>query len=79
MWDIVALAALILCCVAGLGLAVVRLPGTWVILLAGAGYGWWSHWERVGLWTVGVLAGLTLLGEAIELVMSIWAARRAGS
>ena len=79
MWDIVALAALILCCVAGLGLAVVRLPGTWVILLAGAGYGWWSHWERVSLWTVGVLAGLTLLGEAVELVMSIWAARRAGA
>lgn len=79
MWDIAALTALILCCVAGLGLAVVRLPGTWVILLAAAGYGWWSQWERVGLWTVGVLAGLALLGEAIELVMSIWAARRAGA
>ncbi len=79
MWDIVALAALILCCVAGLVLAVVRLPGTWVILLAAAGYGWWSHWERVGLWTVGALAGFALLGEAVEFVMSIWAARRAGA
>lgn len=79
MWDIVALVILILCCVAGLGLAVVRLPGTWVILLAGAGYGWWNHWQRVSLWTIGALVGLTLLGEAIELVMSIWAARRAGA
>ncbi len=79
MGDVVALAVLILCCLAGLGLAVVRLPGTWMILAAAVGYGWWGQWQLVGLWTISILAGIALIGEAVELLLSVLAARRVGA
>ena len=79
MWDIVIIVALTLCCVLALIMTAVRLPGTWLIVIGALGYGWWDHWQRVGLITVAVLVGIALVGEAVELLASVLTARKAGA
>ncbi|MHC4698299.1 MAG: DUF456 domain-containing protein [Planctomycetota bacterium] len=79
MWDVFATVGLILCCLAGVVITAVRLPGTWLIVAAALAYGWWDHWARVSLVLVGVLAGIALMGEVIELLTSVLTARKAGA
>ncbi len=82
MWeilgDIVSVVPWILGCTLGIVLTAVRLPGTWLIVAVAVFYGWWTEWVQVGLIFILVLAGIALLGEAIELGTSMLTARRAG-
>ena len=73
------IAALSVSCVVGVLLTALRLPGAWWIVVTAVGYGWWSDWQRVGLIFVGLLAGIALIGEAIELFSSVLIARKAGA
>lgn len=79
MWDIVAIVALCLCCLLGIVLTAVRLPGTWLVVVAALAYGWWSDWQHVGLILVAVLAGIALIGEATEFALSAFTAKKAGA
>lgn len=66
-------------CLLGVLLTAVRLPGTWLLLVTAVVYGWWTGWERVGTATVLILAGVALVGEAVEIFASVVTARRAGA
>lgn len=76
--GVVCLSGLILLCVAGVMLAALQLPGTWVIVVATAGYAWLVGWGGFGVKLTGALIGLALLGELIEFAMGGILARRSG-
>ncbi len=78
MTDIAAIVVLILLCLTGVVITVVRLPGTFLILLAAIGYSWWHEWERITLVWLLVLGGIALLGEVVDLLASLVTTRRAG-
>ncbi len=79
MWEaIITIAAMILCCL-GVLLTAVRLPGTWLIAVVAIAYGWWAEWQPVGVVIVAVLLGLALIGEAAELLTSVFTAKKAGA
>lgn len=79
MADMLANVALVMGCLLGLALTALRLPGTWLIVACGLAYGWWADWERVSAVLVAVLAGIALIGEALELLMTVVIARRGGA
>ncbi len=79
MTDWMVLIGLWLACAAGIVLAMFRLPGTWLILAAAAGYAWYTQGHEISWFTVGVLAGLAVVGEIVELCASLWTARRGGA
>lgn len=79
MWEIITVVALVVCCLLGVVMTAVRLPGTWLIVMAALGYGWWAKWESVGPVTIAVLAGIALVGEITDLAMSAVTARKAGA
>ena len=64
---------------AGVLLTFLRLPGTWLIVAVGAGYGWLTDWQRISVGWVGLLAGIAILGELVELLASALIARGAGA
>jgi len=68
-----------LVCLVGVLCTVVRLPGTWLIVAAAAGYGWFTDWSHIGITFVAILAGVAAVGEVIELAMSAVTARKAGA
>lgn len=69
---------LILICVAGVLLTGLQLPGTWLIVVSSAGYGWLAGWGRFGVKLVALLLVLAFLGELIEFAMGGIVARRSG-
>ena len=79
MWEVATVIALSLICLSAVAMTALRLPGTWVIVVAALGYGWWANWERVGLWIILTLTGLALVAEVIEWLTTGIAARRAGA
>ncbi len=79
MWDIIAIVVVILCCLVGVVITAIRLPGTWLIVVTALAYGLWDDWTRVSPLLVGVLTGIALTGEAIELLTSVFTARKAGA
>lgn len=66
-------------CVLGVLLTAVRLPGTWLLVVTALAYAWWTAWQQFSLTMVCILGGIALIGEGIELVASVYAARRAGA
>jgi uncharacterized protein YqgC (DUF456 family) len=52
-------------------LNVVGLPGNWVLLALAGGYALLTGMERIGWGTLGIIAGLALLAEALELVVGL--------
>ena len=64
---------------------VIGLPGTWILLLlAGAMQftdGLWRHGDAhtFSWWTLGIAAGLALLGEALETMAGIAGAKSGGA
>jgi hypothetical protein len=79
MGEAAAIALLILVCLISVLATAFRLPGTWMIVVAALVYGWFDGWERISVTWILILAGLALLGEAIELLAAFVTARRAGA
>ena len=69
---------LALCFVAGLVLVLLGLPGLWVMVLGVLGYGWLTAFRTIGVGTIGLVAGLALLGEIVEWWLGFGLARRYG-
>lgn len=77
--ELLWLTGLVVACLAGVVLAVVQLPGTWVILAAAIAYAWHGDWSRLTPTVLAVLAGMALVGELIEFLASALVVRRAGA
>jgi uncharacterized protein YqgC (DUF456 family) len=65
--------------VVGVLLALVRLPGSWLVLVAAVACSWHFSWTRPPWQLLFVLAGLAIVGEIIEFLGSAVTARRAGA
>jgi uncharacterized protein YqgC (DUF456 family) len=64
--DVSPVLLLVVSGVVGLLLIPVGLPGTWVILLGILGYGWLTDFQTLGLWFLGLIIVLAILGEVFE-------------
>src|SRR5439155_6290667 len=75
-----ALAALVLavCCILGLVLVPLGLPGLWIMVAGVVGYGWLTAFRSVGVATIAIVLGLALLGEVIEAWLGFRFARTFG-
>ena len=69
---------LALCCVVGLLLVPLGLPGLWVMVLGVIGYGWLMGFQSVGVATIAVVVGLAFLAELVEWWLGFGLARRYG-
>ena len=79
MNEILVISLLVLACLVGVAMTAVRLPGTWLIVASAAGYTWGEGWPRTSPTLLGILIGIALLGEGIEVLASVVTARRAGA
>ncbi len=64
---------------AGLILAALQLPGTWLILAAAVGYDGYYAWQRVGWVWLLVVAAIAASAELLDSIAAVVAARRAGA
>jgi uncharacterized protein YqgC (DUF456 family) len=64
--DLPPVLILVISSVVGLLLIPFGLPGTWVILLGILGYGWLTDFQTLGLWFLGLIIVLAILGEVFE-------------
>src|SRR5437879_12359251 len=72
----VAVVLLGLCSVAGLALVALGLPGLWLIFVAVLAFGLLTGFHSIGFVTIGIMVGLALLGELLELWLGYRLARR---
>lgn len=79
MWDVIIIIGVAFICLLSLVMTALRLPGIWLIVATGVGYGWWSSWESVDVTILLILGGIALLGELVEFGMSVFTSRRAGA
>lgn len=79
MVDGLWLTGLILTCLLGAFLTVIRLPGTWLVVAATAAYSWHFGWTRPGWRMLALLVGLAVVAEVVEFLASTISARRAGA
>jgi uncharacterized protein YqgC (DUF456 family) len=54
-------------------------PGTLIMLLAAALFGWMTGFHRLSLSTLGWLAAVALPAELLDQLLGLWAARRYGA
>ena len=76
--EILGLGLFILVLAVGMVAVVFGLPGTWIILLASVGYGWYTGFSEI---SGRLLLGLLLLAasaEGVEALAGLWGARRFG-
>ena len=71
-------ALLALCCLGGLVLVPLGLPGLWVMVLGVIGYGWLTSFHTVGVASIVIVVSLALLGEVLEAWLGFGVARRYG-
>jgi len=64
--------------IAGVFVAMLTLPGVWLMLLVALLCQWWQP-GTFSWWTIGVCIALGLMGEVLEMVASAAGASRAGS
>lgn len=69
---------LAVCCVAGLVLVALGLPGLWVMVLGVIGYGWLTGFHAIGAVTIAVVLGLAVVGEIVEWWVGFRCAARYG-
>jgi len=69
---------LALCCVVGLVLIPLGLPGLWVMVLGVIGHGWLTSFRTIGVATIAIVLALALLGEILEAWLGFGLARRYG-
>lgn len=77
--EIALFVILILLCITGVLLAVLQLPGTWLILAAAIGYDAYHDWARLGWKWLAGLAAFAICAEVVDSLASMIAARRAGA
>lgn len=65
-----ALALLVLACLAGLALITVGLPGTWLMIIAALVYDWASPGAVYGAWTLGGTVLLAVVAEVLEFTIA---------
>lgn len=73
------LAGILICAAVGVGLALVRLPGTWLVLAAAVVHSWYYQWQRPGTFVLAGLAALALTAEVLDVALGALFARRAGA
>ena len=78
MISALAILLLALCCLGGLALVPLGLPGLWVMVLGVIGYGWLTSFQTVGVATIAIVLALAFLGEVLEAWMGFGLARRYG-
>ena len=66
MIQTLAVLLLALCCIAGLMLVPLGLPGLWVMVGGVLGYGALTGFRTIGIATLAIVLGLALLGELVE-------------
>src|SRR2546429_6389189 len=66
MSHTVAVLLLALCCIVGLILVPLGLPGLWVMVGGVLGYGALTGFRTVGIATMAIVLGLAFLGEIVE-------------
>lgn len=62
----------------GIALTAITLPGCWLIALVSLGLSIWKP-EMVSWWATGIVLGLALVGEALELGASALGAAKGGA
>jgi uncharacterized protein YqgC (DUF456 family) len=66
MIDTLAVLLLALCCIAGLVLVPLGLPGLWLMVAGVLGYGALTGFRTIGIATLAIVLALALLGELVE-------------
>ncbi|HEX3274489.1 MAG TPA: DUF456 domain-containing protein [Gemmatimonadales bacterium] len=74
-----AVSLLVAAALLGLLLIPFGLPGLWLIVLAVAGYGWWTDFRTISLGVVALAVVLAALGEAGEAWVGFRFAQRYGA
>ncbi|MCB9853291.1 MAG: DUF456 domain-containing protein [Phycisphaerales bacterium] len=77
--DVLLFVGLVVIVGAGLALAVLQLPGTWLILLGAAGYDWHYGFERFGWKWLLMLGGIAILAEVFDGLAGALVAKKAGA
>jgi uncharacterized protein YqgC (DUF456 family) len=78
MLGAMAMLLLALCCIVGLALIPLGLPGLWVMVLGVIGYGWLTSFRTIGVATIAIVLGLALVGEILEAWVGFGLTRRYG-
>ncbi len=73
------LALLVLACVVGLCMIPFGLPGTWLIVVGSALFGWFDHWQRYQWTACLVLIAAATVGEVLEQLITAKGAARYGA
>src|SRR2546428_4786670 len=63
---------------AGLFIAILGLPGLWLMVASAATYAWLTGGHYIGKWVLITLCALALLSEIVELVASSIGTKKAG-
>jgi uncharacterized protein YqgC (DUF456 family) len=77
--DILVFIALLGASLIGGVLAVLQLPGTWLILAAAAAHAWYYDFQQITWRPLAVMCAVALAAEALELVAGMRGAVRAGA
>ncbi len=77
--DGLLVSGLILIAVIGLVLAAFQLPGTWLILVAAAGYDWYYDFGRIGWIWLAILVAIAVAAEIFDGLAGALMAKRAGA
>jgi uncharacterized protein YqgC (DUF456 family) len=78
MIEVLALLLLLICCLAGLVLIPLGLPGLWVMLIGLIGYGALTDFRTVGIGTMAIALALCFVGEVVESWVGFKYARKYG-
>jgi len=78
MPGIIPIAVLIVCCILGLVLVPLGLPGLWVMVLGVLVFGWLTHFVSVGVGLIALVLGLAFLGEIVEWWVGFRVAKKYG-
>jgi len=77
--DYLVLSTLVLLSAGGIVLAVLQLPGTWVIIASAVGYDWYYDWQRIGwVWLVSLVV-FAVIAEVFDSLAGVVAAKKAGA
>ncbi len=78
MPTIIPLALLIVCCLLGLLLVPLGLPGLWVMVLGVIAFGWLTKFVSVGIGLIALVVGLAFAGEVVEWWVGFRVAKKYG-